>query len=183
MLDYGPVSCRVDLDAPGKRSGWLDLSHSDNRHDFSTIPVPVGIVRGVPLLDLDYAFHSARMDVIEGKVLKSLADLRPVDTQGTDRVRIIEEPELDDLDHDQADGHAVQEYPASAQEPRPAQRVEKQVQSAAGKGDQEQAELDQELVWPAEAVQDRQHYSRPDDLDQIRVEEVESAVDHGVSLS
>ena len=48
MLDYGPVSCRVDLDAPGKRSGWLDLSHSDNRHDFSTIPVPVGVVRGGP---------------------------------------------------------------------------------------------------------------------------------------
>ncbi len=48
MLEYGPVSCRIDLDASGKRSGWLDLSHSDNRHDFSTIPVPVGVVRGGP---------------------------------------------------------------------------------------------------------------------------------------
>lgn len=48
MLDYGTVSCRIDLDSPGKRSGWLELGHSDNRHDFSTIPVPIGVVRGGP---------------------------------------------------------------------------------------------------------------------------------------
>lgn len=48
MLDYGTVSCRIDLDTPGKRNGWLELGHSDNRHDFSTIPVPIGVVRGGP---------------------------------------------------------------------------------------------------------------------------------------
>ena len=46
MIGYGTVTCGLDLDAGGKTSGWLDLAHSDNRHDFSTIRSPIGVIGG-----------------------------------------------------------------------------------------------------------------------------------------
>lgn len=46
MLSYGTVTCRLDLDAPGKRAGWIELSHSDNVNEFSAIRGPIGVIRG-----------------------------------------------------------------------------------------------------------------------------------------
>ena len=46
MIVHDTVSCGLDLDAEGKASGWLDLAHSDNRHDFSTIRSPIGVIAG-----------------------------------------------------------------------------------------------------------------------------------------
>ena len=45
-MHYGPISCALDLSAAGKRSGHFDLEHSDNRHAFSTIRSPLGVIRG-----------------------------------------------------------------------------------------------------------------------------------------
>lgn len=44
MIRYDTVHCDVDLDALGKTWGWIDLAHSDNRHDFSTIRSPIGVI-------------------------------------------------------------------------------------------------------------------------------------------
>ncbi|MCP5087173.1 MAG: hypothetical protein GY952_10270 [Rhodobacteraceae bacterium] len=46
MLSLGAVSADFDFDAPGKRSGFIDLTLSDNDYAFSVIRVPLGIVHG-----------------------------------------------------------------------------------------------------------------------------------------
>ncbi|MBT0781468.1 succinylglutamate desuccinylase/aspartoacylase family protein [Paracoccus sp. pheM1] len=46
MNRYDTVTCELDLDAPGKASGWIDLSHSDDRHDFGVIRSPIGVIAG-----------------------------------------------------------------------------------------------------------------------------------------
>ncbi len=48
MLSHGPVQTDVDFETHGKRSGFLDLNHSDNAHAFSLIRVPVGVIQGAP---------------------------------------------------------------------------------------------------------------------------------------
>jgi hypothetical protein len=48
MLKYGPVSSHFDFDSTGKRRGFIDLNHSDDRHAFSLIRLPVGIISGKP---------------------------------------------------------------------------------------------------------------------------------------
>ncbi|WP_347268446.1 succinylglutamate desuccinylase/aspartoacylase family protein [Paracoccus sp. (in: a-proteobacteria)] len=46
MMRHDTVHCDLDPDAAGKASGWLELDHSDNRHDFSSIRSPLGVIRG-----------------------------------------------------------------------------------------------------------------------------------------
>lgn len=36
----------IDLDAPGRQLGSIDLDHSDNRHDNGIIPVPIALLSG-----------------------------------------------------------------------------------------------------------------------------------------
>lgn len=45
-LAFGTVSSALNLDAPGKRAGQFGLTHSGNRHAFSTIRAPLGVIRG-----------------------------------------------------------------------------------------------------------------------------------------
>lgn len=45
-MNYGTVSCGLDLDGAGKAAGWIELDHSDNDHDFSAIRSPIGRIRG-----------------------------------------------------------------------------------------------------------------------------------------
>ena len=44
MSTYGPISCDLDLQSPGKRTGYLRLIHSDNAHAASIIPIPIAVV-------------------------------------------------------------------------------------------------------------------------------------------
>jgi predicted deacylase len=46
-FSYGPISGHVDLDSPGKRFGSINLNHSDNRHAFSTLSIPIAIIKGI----------------------------------------------------------------------------------------------------------------------------------------
>lgn len=46
MSSYGPISCDLDLQSPGKRTGYLRLIHSDNVHAASIIPIPIAVVVG-----------------------------------------------------------------------------------------------------------------------------------------
>ncbi len=39
-----PITCSIELDAPGKRVGHLDLVWSDNIHAYGVIPVPIAVV-------------------------------------------------------------------------------------------------------------------------------------------
>ncbi|MFD1160691.1 succinylglutamate desuccinylase/aspartoacylase family protein [Roseovarius aestuarii] len=48
MLTFGAVRSAFDFDSPGKRSGAIELEHSDNRHAFSAVCVPVGVICGAP---------------------------------------------------------------------------------------------------------------------------------------
>jgi len=43
-----PLACTIDLAAPGKRLGRLELVWSDNVHAYGVIPVPVGVIAGGP---------------------------------------------------------------------------------------------------------------------------------------
>lgn len=45
-LQFGNVHSDVDLASQGKRAGHFDLSHSDNRHAFSTIQSPLAVICG-----------------------------------------------------------------------------------------------------------------------------------------
>ena len=38
-----PTAAEIDFDTPGFRTGYVRLSHSDDRHAFSVIPVPVAV--------------------------------------------------------------------------------------------------------------------------------------------
>lgn len=39
-----PLTCSIDLEAPGKRIGHLELVWSDNRHAYGIIPVPIAVI-------------------------------------------------------------------------------------------------------------------------------------------
>jgi len=45
-LAFGTLSSPLDLDAAGKRAGQFGLTHSGNRHAFSAIRAPLGVIRG-----------------------------------------------------------------------------------------------------------------------------------------
>ena len=46
MITYGPIACDLDLEGPGKRTGNLRLTHSDNVHALSIIPIPIAVIVG-----------------------------------------------------------------------------------------------------------------------------------------
>ncbi len=46
MITYGPIACDLDLEGPGKRTGILRLTHSDNVHALSIIPIPIAVIVG-----------------------------------------------------------------------------------------------------------------------------------------
>ncbi|MDE3176981.1 MAG: succinylglutamate desuccinylase/aspartoacylase family protein [Pseudomonadota bacterium] len=62
------LGCRLDLDAPGKRLGHLDLTHSDNVHAFDVIPAPIAVIaQGAgPTILLTAGNHG---DEYEGQVI------------------------------------------------------------------------------------------------------------------
>ena len=63
------LAADIDLDAPGKRIGSVRLVHSDDRHAFAVIPVPVAVVVGPrpgPTVFLSAGTHG---DEYEGQVL------------------------------------------------------------------------------------------------------------------
>lgn len=45
-LKYGSATSTLELDAMGKRAGFFDLTHSDDRYAFSAIRSPLGVIRG-----------------------------------------------------------------------------------------------------------------------------------------
>lgn len=63
------LAADIDLDAPGKRFGAVRLVHSDDRHAFAVIPVPVAVVVGPrpgPTVFLSAGTHG---DEYEGQVV------------------------------------------------------------------------------------------------------------------
>ena len=44
MSTYGPISCDLDLESPGKRTGNLRLIHSDNVYAGSVVPIPIAVI-------------------------------------------------------------------------------------------------------------------------------------------
>ncbi len=38
------IHCTIDLESPGRRVGWLEVRHSDNRHAYGIIPVPIACI-------------------------------------------------------------------------------------------------------------------------------------------
>jgi len=91
MPSLGPVQTDFDFDRIGKRSGFIDLTVSDNTYDFSAIRIPVGVIHGGPgpTVLLSAANHG---DEYEGQVIlqRLMQNLEPSDVQG----RIIFLPAL-----------------------------------------------------------------------------------------
>ena len=48
MLTFGTARSTFDFDSPGKRSGMIEMEHSDNSLAFSSVSVPVGVINGAP---------------------------------------------------------------------------------------------------------------------------------------
>ena len=38
------IHCSIDLEAPGRRVGWLEVRYSNNRHAYGIIPVPIACI-------------------------------------------------------------------------------------------------------------------------------------------
>ena len=38
------IHCSIDLESPGRRVGWLEVGHSNNRHAYGFIPVPIACI-------------------------------------------------------------------------------------------------------------------------------------------
>jgi len=68
MLNHGPVYTDFDFDSPGKRSGFIDLTCSDNAHAFSAIRTPIGVICGGtgPTMLMTAGSHG---DEYEGQVI------------------------------------------------------------------------------------------------------------------
>lgn len=81
----------IDLDAPGRQFGTIDLKHSDNRHSNGVIPVPVAVLAGTsgPTALLVAGTHG---DEYEGQVVlhRLVRDTDPAQLTG----RIIVLPAL-----------------------------------------------------------------------------------------
>ena len=86
------MRCSIDLGRPGKREGFVQLNHSDNRHAYGVIPIPIGMVSadgGGPTVLLTAGNHG---DEYEGIVIlqRLFRDLDPSRIRG----RIIIMPSL-----------------------------------------------------------------------------------------
>jgi predicted deacylase len=83
VLPDSPVTCTIDLDAPGKRVGVLRVPRSTNTGGWSGLHVPIGVVAGGegPTALVVGGVHG---DEPEGQVaaLGLLAELRPEDVRG-----------------------------------------------------------------------------------------------------
>ena len=83
MIGFGTVHTVLDLDSPGKRSGWADLDHSDDRHAYAAIRSPLGVIRGGagPVALVTGGNHG---DEYEGQIIarRLFAALEPADLAG-----------------------------------------------------------------------------------------------------
>jgi predicted deacylase len=83
MDSFGTARCQLDLESHGKRAGFIDVDHSDNRLAFSSIRLPVGVIRGGsgPTVLLTGGNHG---DEYEGQVLlhRLMQTLTPDDVIG-----------------------------------------------------------------------------------------------------
>ena len=86
------MRCSIDLDRPGKQEGSVQLNHSDDRHAYGVIPIPIGVVaadNGGPTVLLTAGNHG---DEYEGIVIlqRLFHDLDPSRIRG----RVIIMPSL-----------------------------------------------------------------------------------------
>jgi predicted deacylase len=68
MRSLGAITTDFDFDTPGKRSGFIDLTYSDNDNAFSVIRLPVGVIKNGhgPTILLTAGSHG---DEYEGQVI------------------------------------------------------------------------------------------------------------------
>lgn len=83
MIRYDTVACALDLDAPGKSWGWVELAHSDDDWGYSAIRSPLGIVRGGPG-PVALVTGGNHGDEYEGQIIvrRLFEALEPVDLSG-----------------------------------------------------------------------------------------------------
>ena len=91
MSTYGPITCDLDLESPGRRMGHLRLVHSDNRLAFSVVPIPIAVIANGegPSVLLCAGTHG---NEYEGQVIlrELVRELAPEDVTG----RLIVMPSL-----------------------------------------------------------------------------------------
>jgi len=78
MKAYGPVSCSLDLESDGFRSGDIRLDHSSNEHAAALIPIPIHVLKNGegPTVMLSAGVHG---DEYEGQIaLRALAHRIPL---------------------------------------------------------------------------------------------------------
>ena len=91
MPSYGPITCDLDLESRGKRTGNLRLIHSDNVHAGSIIPIPIAVIANGegPSVILSAGTHG---NEYEGQVIlrELVRELSPESVNG----RVIVMPSL-----------------------------------------------------------------------------------------
>ncbi len=77
------IHCSIDLDAPGRRVGRLEVRHSNNRHAYGIIPVPIACIgsRPRPTALITAGNHG---DEHEGQIVarRLIRDLDPAQVHG-----------------------------------------------------------------------------------------------------
>ena len=85
------IHSSIDLESPGRRVGWLEVRHSDNRHAYGVIPVPIACIGNGegPVALLTAGNHG---DEHEGKIIlrRLIRELDPERVHG----RLIVMPAL-----------------------------------------------------------------------------------------
>lgn len=83
MKDSVSIRCSLDMERRGKRVGALELTHSDDAHSFSVIPIPMAVIVGSPgpTLLLTAGVHG---DEYEGQVIlrNLILDVEPDEISG-----------------------------------------------------------------------------------------------------
>lgn len=83
MKDSASIKCRLDIGKRGKRVGALELTHSDDAHSFSVIPIPIAVIVGGPgpTVLLTAGVHG---DEYEGQVILRdlIHDMEPDEVNG-----------------------------------------------------------------------------------------------------
>ncbi len=88
MASAPPIAASIDLDAPGKRIGHLELAWSDDEHAYGVIPVPIVVIAGGsgPSVLVTAGVHG---DEYEGQVIARRLIAQLATTEVTGRIVVM----------------------------------------------------------------------------------------------
>ncbi len=75
-LNEGEIFCDIDFDRPGRQVSFLRLAHSDDRHAFGAVPIPIAVIKNGsgPTVLLTGGNHGDEYEgqVIAGRLIREI---------------------------------------------------------------------------------------------------------------